>query len=82
MNKFMYIYDTRNEFNCKTLPLNGWFFPCIVCGQITCNKIKNNKNINIFKIKNFDIPFCINCKKNNSKLPLLNKFNIKNQLLE
>ena len=82
MNEFMYIYDTRDEFNCKTLPLNGWFFPCITCGQITCNKIKNNKYINIFNKVNFNIPFCCNCKKKNKQLPLLNELNIKNQYLK
>ena len=75
----MYIYDTRHADNCKTLPLNGWFFPCIICEQITGQIKKHTIYRNIFYKTNFNIPFCNKCKKNNKKLPLLDELKIKLQ---
>lgn len=74
----MYIYDTRTK-NHDTLPLHGWFFPCIICESITGKTIieKSWKNM-IFPIT-FKIPFCNKCKKNNKKIDYLDEEKIKYQ---
>ena len=55
----MYIYDTRFG-SYKTLPINGWFFPCLVCENITSDyttkSYQNNEKI-IF----INIPLCNTC---------------------
>ena len=62
----MYLYDTRNENN-KSLPLNGWIFPCFKCNIITSKFIELDyicKNI----IDKVEVPLCKSCDKNNIKL--------------
>lgn len=50
------MYDTRFG-NYKTLPIDGWLFPCVVCKTITSDytikKYQNKKIINI--------PLCNTC---------------------
>lgn len=74
----MYIYDTRLECH-KTLPLNGWFFPCIICHTIT-GQIKNKRiwKNTILPIK-YSIPFCSECKKYNKKIQYIDDSKIKCQ---
>ena len=54
------IYDTRLDRSIN-LPLSGWLFPCINCGDITGSLYKRN----IGKILNsyIDIPVCSKCIK-------------------
>lgn len=62
----MYVYDTR-EKNCKSLPLYGWLFPCIICLKIT-SSFKNDKlKRGFFDLysKTVYVPICNICIKNN-----------------
>ena len=55
----MYIYDTRFG-SYKTLPINGWLFPCLVCETITSDYTTRNYN-NKNKIIFINIPLCNSC---------------------
>lgn len=74
----MYIYDTRTESH-KTLPINGWFFPCIVCYTIT-GQTKNKRiwKDTLLPIK-YKIPYCSRCKKYNKKIDNIDDNKIKFQ---
>jgi len=62
----MYFYDTRYG-NYKTLPLNGWFFPCFICNKIISNFIKSKYYYNCICIK-ITIPLCKSCNIDNMTL--------------
>jgi hypothetical protein len=64
------MYDTRiNKDQIRRFPIQGWFFPCFDCGTITGYiKIIYLKGI-IFK-KYMEVPCCLNCKVDESKLNL------------
>lgn len=63
----MYIYDTRYD-KYKTLPLNGWLFPCFICDNITSNFITTK--------------YCYNCITITITIPLCNSCNIDNMILD
>lgn len=59
----MYIYDTREE-NYKNLPLNGWLFPCLTCGEITSSHNNDVFKKNFLSSKLIYVPICKKCKRN------------------
>ena len=74
----MYIYDTRSK-NDKSLPLNGWLFPCIFCFTITGQtkkKIFFKNKLNCIK---YSIPCCNKCKKGNKIIDNIDMLKIKYQ---
>ena len=74
----MYIYDTRNEYNYKSFPINGWFFPCITCKNITGQyKMQYTCKFNLFNFIHVKIPFCKKCDKLDKIIPKLKVKKIK-----
>lgn len=71
------IYDTRLDRSIN-LPLSGWLFPCINCGDITGGLYK--KNIGVIINSYIDIPACHKCIKtvDFEKIKIYKKY-IKNQ---
>lgn len=75
----MYIYDTRNK-NYKTLPLDGWLFPCTKCLDITGLYKTDIYYINCCQKIEVGIPLCYRCiKKYDIKIDQLDKNKIKYQ---
>lgn len=74
----MYIYDTREKSH-KTLPLGGWFFPCITCGNITGQIVKKKTWKNMIFPIHYNIPFCNKCNKYNKTISYINEDKIKYQ---
>ena len=75
----MYLYDTRNK-NCKTLPLNGWLFPCTKCLDITGLFQTEKHYINWCRTIEVNIPLCYKCiKKYTLTIEDLDKNKIKYQ---
>ena len=58
----MYLYDTRNgKSEIIRFPINGWFFPCLVCGIITGSKKKLLYKKKFFNSKYLEVPCCKKC---------------------
>ena len=53
------MYDTRFG-SYKTLPLNGWLFPCLLCETITSHFRDKSYHYN-FKSIFIKIPLCNTC---------------------
>ena len=63
----MYLYDTRNgNDEIKRFPINGWLFPCLICGKIIGSKKKILYKKNIFNSKYLEVPCCKKCTINES----------------
>ena len=61
----MYLYDTRNRNDEITrFPINGWLFPCLICGKIIGSKEKILYKKNFFKLKYLEVPCCKKCRIN------------------
>ena len=70
----MYLYDTRNGNDEITrFPINGWFFPCLICGKIIGSKKKILYKKNIFYSKYLEVPCCKRCKINKNFIIDINK---------
>ena len=75
----MYVYDTRS-INSETLPLDGWFFPCTKCYDITGLFKTDIYIINCCYSKTVNIPLCYKCiHKYKININELNKNKIKYQ---
>ena len=58
----MYLYDTRNGKNeIIRFPINGWFFPCLICGIIIGSKKKIFYKKKFLKSKYLEVPCCKYC---------------------
>lgn len=76
----MYIYDTRTKGNIDNLPLDGWFFPCTKCEDITGLFQKDSYYINCCFAVDVNIPMCYKCIKIfKMNIEELNKEKVKNQ---
>jgi len=63
----MYLYDTRNgNGEITRFPINGWLFPCLICGKIIGSKEKILYKKKFFKLKYLEVPCCKKCKINES----------------